>query len=168
MLRQQFPALPWRCGGAQGLRHLKFCLPPLLDRGSPVTITGCPCGATLGREARRGRQKFSSSTKAFLTWKLAVLISIMNNKQRKTLDAIFSSPIPKSLEWKKIESLFRSIGCETIERGGSRVSFKYREFKDEVWIEHRADFHRPHPGKEAFSYQIEDAKKFLTDMGFVP
>jgi hypothetical protein len=92
----------------------------------------------------------------------------MNSRQRKTLEAVFSTPIPKSLEWNRIESLFRSIGCETIERGGSRVSFKYREFKDAEWIEHRADFHRPHPGKEAFPYQIEDARKFLTDMGILP
>ena len=97
-----------------------------------------------------------------------MLVSFMNSKQRKTLEAIFSIPIPKSLEWSRIESLFRSIGCETIERGGSRVSFKYRELKDEVWIEQRGDFHRPHPGKDAFPYQIEDAKKFLTDIGILP
>ena len=97
-----------------------------------------------------------------------MLVSYMNSRQRKTLEAIFSNPIPKNLEWKSIESLFRSIGCETIERGGSRVSFKYVELRDEVWIEHRADFHRPHPGKEAFPYQIEDARKFLADMGILP
>ena len=97
-----------------------------------------------------------------------MLLIFMNSRQRKTLEAIFTTPVPKSLEWTKIESLFRSIGCETIERGGSRVSFKYRELKDEVWREYRADFHRPHPGKEAFPYQIEDAKNFLTDMGIIP
>jgi len=122
----------------------------------------------LGRAARRGEWVFACDTKPLLTWQVAVLVSAMNSKQRKTLEAIFSTPIPKSLEWNKIESLFRSIGCETIERGGSRVSFKYREFKDEVWIEQRSDFHRPHPGKEAFPYQVEDARKFLTDIGILP
>ncbi len=97
-----------------------------------------------------------------------MLVSIMNNKQRKTLADLFAVPLPKNLEWSRIESLFRAIGCETIERGGSRVSFKYGEMRDHVWVEFRADFHRPHPGKEALPYQIEDAKIFLRDIGVVP
>ena len=92
----------------------------------------------------------------------------MNSTQRKTLEAIFSAPVPKNLEWSRIESLFRSIGCETIEGRGSRVSFKYRVFKDEAWVEHRVDFHRPHKQKEALPYQIADARKFLTDIGIKP
>ncbi|MDR1243187.1 MAG: type II toxin-antitoxin system HicA family toxin [Deltaproteobacteria bacterium] len=92
----------------------------------------------------------------------------MNNKQRKTLEALFAVPIPKSLEWGRIESLFRAIGCTTIEREGSRLSFKYGEMRDDVWVEFRSDFHRPHPGKEAFPYQIEDARAFLKDIGVLP
>jgi len=48
------------------------------------------------------------------------------------------------------------------------VSFKYREFKDEAWVEHRVDFHRPRKQKEALLYQIADARKFLTDIGMKP
>jgi hypothetical protein len=92
----------------------------------------------------------------------------MNNKQRKTLEAIFATPTPQNLEWNRIESLFRAIGCETIERGGSRVSFKYRELRDKVWYEFRGDFHRPHPGKEAFTYQVQDARSFLKSIGIEP
>lgn len=50
----------------------------------------------------------------------------MNSKQRKTLEAIFSTPVPKTLAWKDIESLFRALGCTVVEGDGSRVSFRSR------------------------------------------
>ncbi|MDL2316455.1 type II toxin-antitoxin system HicA family toxin [Desulfovibrio sp. OttesenSCG-928-A18] len=65
----------------------------------------------------------------------------MNSKQRKTLAAIFSSPTRKNMVWADIESLLLAIGCEVVEGDGSRVAF----LRDGQ----KADFHRPHPGKEA-------------------
>ena len=55
---------------------------------------------------------------------------------------------------------FIAIGCEIIEGNGSRVAFKLNTV--------RADFHRPHPSKEAKPYQIRDARMFLTILGFAP
>lgn len=81
------------------------------------------------------------------------IIIDMNSTHRKTLDAIFSEPVLRNLEWRKIEALFLAVGCELIEGRGSRVGFK----KDDI----RADFHRPHPGKEAKPYQVRAAREFL-------
>ncbi|EDN70695.1 hicA protein [Beggiatoa sp. PS] len=84
----------------------------------------------------------------------------MNSKHRKTLESIFSHPIPENLEWRKIETLFVALGAEVIEGNGSRVSF--------ILNNEKADFHRPHPGKEAKRYQVRNAKDFLIKAGVKP
>lgn len=84
----------------------------------------------------------------------------MNSRQRKTLEAIFANPTPKSLVWADIESLLIALDCELIEGNGSRVAFRRDGQK--------ADFHRPHPGKEAKPYQVRDAKVFLNKSGVEP
>ena len=84
----------------------------------------------------------------------------MNNKHRKTLTAIFTDPTPKTLEWRRIESLFIAVGCEMIEGDGSRVGFKMGDL--------RADFHRPHPEKEAKPYQVRAAREFIEQIGVKP
>ena len=81
----------------------------------------------------------------------------MNSKQQKTLESIFSSPIPSNIEWKKIESLFLALGATVIEGSGSRVSF--------ILNNEKGDFHRPHPGKEAKRYQVKNAQDFLAKAG---
>jgi hypothetical protein len=84
----------------------------------------------------------------------------MNRKNRKTLEIIFSSPVPKTLEWKRIEGLFTALGANVIEGRGSRVRF---ELNGVV-----ATFHRPHPRKEAKPYQVRDARRFLEQAGIKP
>jgi len=84
----------------------------------------------------------------------------MNSKHRKTLAAIFSDPVPRSLAWRQIEALFIALGADMIEGRGSRVAF--------VLNDQRADFHRPHPGKEAKPYQVRDARLFLELAGVKP
>jgi hypothetical protein len=81
----------------------------------------------------------------------------MNNSRTKTLEAIFATPAPTTLEWRKIESLFVALGAQVIEGNGSRVRF---ELNGAV-----ASFHRPHPQKEAKPYQVKDAREFLTQAG---
>jgi hypothetical protein len=68
----------------------------------------------------------------------------MNKRHRKTLVFIFTDPVPKTLAWTRIESLFITVGATVIEGSGSRVRF---ELNDVV-----ATFHRPHPQKEAKPY----------------
>ncbi|HIJ81235.1 MAG TPA: type II toxin-antitoxin system HicA family toxin [Desulfuromonadales bacterium] len=84
----------------------------------------------------------------------------MNKLHRKTLDDIFSQPVPATLEWRRIESLFVSLGAQTIEGTGSRVRFDLNGIV--------AAFHRPHPAKEAKPYQVKDAKTFLENAGVKP
>jgi len=81
----------------------------------------------------------------------------VNNKHRKTLAAIFSDPINGNMESQKIETLFLALGAELEEGSGSRVSF----FLNGV----DADFHRPHPGKEALRYRVKAAREFLEKAG---
>ena len=81
-------------------------------------------------------------------------------RTEKTLSAIFSAPVPATLEWRRIESLLVALGAQAIEGAGSRVRF---ELNGVV-----ASFHRPHPQKEAKPYQVRDAKAFLTQAGVEP
>jgi len=84
----------------------------------------------------------------------------MNNAHRKTLAAIFSNPVPKGLEWARIEALLVACGCGLYEGSGSRVSFT----KGDAVL----DAHRPHPRKEAKPYQVRDVRAFLIHIGVTP
>jgi len=84
----------------------------------------------------------------------------MNNYQRSTLQAIFKKPVPRTLEWLRVESLLISIGANVIEGRGSRVRF---ELNGVV-----ATFHRPHPDKHAKPYQLHGARQFLEQAGVTP
>ncbi|MGV6475639.1 type II toxin-antitoxin system HicA family toxin [Azotobacter vinelandii] len=84
----------------------------------------------------------------------------MNSRQRSTLQAIFAKPVPSTLEWSRIESLFIAVGAKVVEGNGSRVRF---ELNNVI-----ATFHRPHPEKEAKLYQVRDARAFLEEAGVTP
>lgn len=84
----------------------------------------------------------------------------MNKAQRRTLEAIFSQPVPATLKWQRIESLFLALGAQIIEGDGSRVRFLLNGVI--------AIFHRPHPAKEAKPYQVRDARAFLESAGVKP
>jgi len=90
---------------------------------------------------------------------LAYIASI-NNKQAKTLAAVFSDPVSPSIEWSAIESLLVAVGCVTVEGAGSRVRFERGGVI--------ASFHRTHPAKEAKRYQVRDAREYLTRLGIRP
>jgi len=84
----------------------------------------------------------------------------MNKTHRKTLETIFSQPVPATLEWRRIEGLLVALGAQTIEGAGSRVRFVLNDII--------ATFHRPHPSKEAKPYQVRDARTFLENAGVKP
>ena len=81
----------------------------------------------------------------------------VNATHRKTLKIIFTDPVSKLLEWRRIEALLVALGCCVIEGNGSRVRFE----RDG----HIATFHRPHPAKEAEPYQVRDARVYLENLG---
>lgn len=87
-------------------------------------------------------------------------ISAMKAKHAKTLQAIFALPTRASIAFSEIEALLIALGVEKTERQGSRVKFALSG------VEWHA--HRPHPGKEAKKYQVEQARDFLTTLEIKP
>jgi len=84
----------------------------------------------------------------------------MNSKHRKTLRAIFTRPTPATVVFADVEALLLAVGCTLTEGAGSRVRFDRGA--------HAFLCHRPHPGKEAKRYQIEQAREFLEKLGMTP
>ena len=84
----------------------------------------------------------------------------LNARQRRTLAAIFRHPTSSSIVFADIESLIVAVGGSVVERAGSRVKITVGE---EQW-----HCHRPHPGKEARRYQVEEAREFLERAGIRP
>ena len=84
----------------------------------------------------------------------------MKTKHRKILVAIFATPTRANIKFADIESLLVSLGGLVKEGAGSRMS---------VNISGKTIFfHRPHPGKEAKKYQVENAREFLQRIGVEP
>ena len=84
----------------------------------------------------------------------------MNNKHRKTLQAVCRSPVPKGMAWADLESLLIAAGASVTEGDGSRVKFD----KDGVTVA----FHRPHKPPTARAYQVALAREFLESIGVKP
>jgi HicA-like toxin of HicAB toxin-antitoxin system len=84
----------------------------------------------------------------------------VNAKHRRTLASIFARPTLASIPFSDIEALIKALGGTVSEREGSRVSI---ELKGELWR-----CHRPHPGKEAKRYQVEEARELLERVGIRP
>ncbi len=76
------------------------------------------------------------------------------------MEAVFSTSVNGNLEWRKIEALLVALGTQVIEGDGSRVTFLLNG--------RRADFHRPHPGKEALRYRVKAVREFLEYAGIKP
>lgn len=84
----------------------------------------------------------------------------MNNKQRKTLEAIFTDPVKSNILWTNIESLLLSLGSLSKEGAGSRVAFSLNDV--DIII------HRPHPRKETDKGAVISVRKFLINAGVKP
>lgn len=84
----------------------------------------------------------------------------MNSKHKKTLAAIYVLPTSGSVAFSDIEALLKALGGTVKERVGSRIK---AELGGEQW---RA--HRPHPGKEARRYQVEEIRELLSRLGVKP
>ena len=81
----------------------------------------------------------------------------MNKKQRKTLDAIFATPIRRNIVWDDVVSLIGSLGGTVIQGDGSRVRFSLNGIS--------LNIHSPHPQKELKRYQVKDVRTFLSRSG---
>lgn len=84
----------------------------------------------------------------------------MRKSHQKTLQAIFRQPTSGTIVFADIQALIVALGGEVQEREGSRVRIT---LKGEQWR-----CHRPHPGKEARKYQVEEARELLERIGVKP
>lgn len=84
----------------------------------------------------------------------------MNAKHRKTLQGIFARPTSSAIVFLQIEALFVALGGTVTERESSRVRLS---LLGEHW-----HCHRPHPGKEAKRYLVEEARELLERVGMKP
>ena len=84
----------------------------------------------------------------------------MKSRHRKTPEAIFRTPTSVAAVFSDIESLVIHLGSQVRERAGSRVRLV---LGDVQWR-----CHRPHPGKEAKKYQVEEAREFFQRAGVEP
>lgn len=84
----------------------------------------------------------------------------MNARHRKTLHAVFARSTSPSVVFADIEALVKALGGTVTEREGSRVKI---ELLNEVW-----HCHRPHLGKEAKRYQVEEARELFERVGVQP
>lgn len=84
----------------------------------------------------------------------------MNARHRKTLQAVFEIPTRSSIVFSDIETLMHALGAELRSGDGSRIVFAIGS--------RRLYLHRPHPGKEAKRYQVEQIRTFLTLLEIVP
>ncbi len=84
----------------------------------------------------------------------------MSSRHRKTLEAIFASPVQSGIEWTAIEAMLLSLGAEISEGSGSRVRIALNGI--------RAVFHRPHPKKETDKGAVKSMRRFLREAGIEP
>ncbi len=89
----------------------------------------------------------------------AIFLAV-NSKHRKTLESIWKEPVNGNVEWARIESLLKAVGCRVIEGAGSSVTFEC--------LGNKATLHRLHPGKEALRYRVSAAREFLQRIGITP
>ena len=84
----------------------------------------------------------------------------MTARHRRTLHAIFETPVQANVLWADIESLLRACGAEISEGRGSRVRIALHGV--------RAVFHRPHPQKETDKDSVMSMRRFLLEAGIEP
>ncbi len=84
----------------------------------------------------------------------------MQRKNQRTLELVFSRPVPGGIKWHEIEALLIALGADITEREGSRTGVKL--FAD------RRVFHRPNPSPNTDKAAVESVRKWLETNGVRP
>jgi len=84
----------------------------------------------------------------------------MKAKHRRILEAIFAVPTRGGIVFSDIEGLVIALGGDVREGAGSRIVFELKGSRQYL--------HRPHPGKEARKYQVEELREWLQELGVKP
>jgi len=89
-----------------------------------------------------------------------VMKSKLRSKHRKTLQAVFETPVRANISWADIESMLIACGAKISEGRGSRVRIALNDV--------RAVFHRPHPREETDRGAVVAMRRFLIEAGVEP
>jgi len=81
-------------------------------------------------------------------------------KHRRILEAIFAVPTRGGIVFSDIEGLVIALGGDVREGAGSRIVFELKESRQYL--------DRPHPGKEARKYQVEEMRDWLKQLEVTP
>ena len=84
----------------------------------------------------------------------------MRAKHRRILEALFAIPTRGGIVFSAIEALVIAIGGDVREGEGSRIVFELKGS--------RRYLHRPHPGKEAKKYQVEELREWFRQLEIIP
>ena len=84
----------------------------------------------------------------------------MNGTHRITLEKVLADPVNGNVDWQRIESMLKALGCNVVEGAGSPITFELSGRK--------MTLHRAHPGKEALRYRILAVRDFLERTGIKP
>lgn len=85
---------------------------------------------------------------------------IVKAKHRRVLEAIFAVPTRARIVFADIETLIIALGGDVREGEGSRIVFELKGTRQYL--------HRPHPGKEAKKYQVEELREWLRQLEVTP
>lgn len=88
------------------------------------------------------------------------IITLMNTKHQRTLEAIFTTPVLSNILWSDIVTLLQSLGASISEGRGSRIRIELNG--------NDAVFHRPHPQKETDKGAVASMRRFLETAGVQP
>ena len=81
-------------------------------------------------------------------------------KHRRILEAMFAVPTRGGIVFSDIEGLVIALGGDVRESAGSRIVFELKGSRQYL--------HRPHPGKEARKYQVEELREWLKELEVKP
>ena len=76
------------------------------------------------------------------------------------LEAILAVPTRGGIVFSDIEALVIALGGDVREGSGSRIVFELKGSRQYL--------HRPHPGKEARKYQVEELRGWLKELEVTP
>lgn len=77
----------------------------------------------------------------------------MSSRHRRTLEAIFREPVSATIVWADVEAMLVHLGAEIREGRGSRVAVLLNDTC--------ANFHRPHPQREASRGSIRKVRELI-------
>ena len=84
----------------------------------------------------------------------------MKAKHRRVLEAIFTVPTRGGIVFSDIEAMILALGGDVREGSGFRIAFELKGSRQYL--------HRPHPGKDAKKYQVEELREWLKQLEVTP